>query len=236
VFRNSLLASFHLTQSRSTRVIGALLLLVIGVGLIGIPLPSRKVLETSEKFPCMTCPCGCKTAAKCWDTCCCFTDSEKLEWANRNGVTPPSFLIDRVAAKTSGKVTLACCAAKATKAVSSCCSTTTNTEPKTRSCCAARSKAGCPGNSASCDADTAQDVATGLVLLIAYNECQGIADVWDVLSHGWVPIKTTLICCPEPLLHDSGWPLSESSSGLSYSPDPPVPWRFSRRVTLPFNA
>jgi hypothetical protein len=58
-----------------------------------IPVSTLDILDkdNSQPFPCQSCPCGCKTAEQCWTNCCCFTPAERLAWAEKNGVTPPSY-------------------------------------------------------------------------------------------------------------------------------------------------
>lgn len=58
-----------------------------------IPVATLDFLDkdSSQAFPCQSCPCGCKTAEQCWTSCCCFTPAERLAWAQKNGVTPPSY-------------------------------------------------------------------------------------------------------------------------------------------------
>ena len=68
---------------------------------LGIPLPNWQAKDRSRPFPCMGSVCGCHSAEKCWRSCCCHTNSEKLAWAKRNGVTPPAFVV--AAAKKEAK-------------------------------------------------------------------------------------------------------------------------------------
>ncbi len=71
--------------------------LVVGVallgyltGAVGVPVPASIVQDVSQPFPCQGHACGCGSAAQCWNSCCCYTPQQKLAWAERNGVTPPS--------------------------------------------------------------------------------------------------------------------------------------------------
>lgn len=69
-----------------------LLYLIASLGL----LPSPDLLSRwfgyaiSEPFPCQSHSCGCATAQQCWTSCCCYTPHQRLAWAVRNGITPPS--------------------------------------------------------------------------------------------------------------------------------------------------
>ncbi len=62
-----------------------------------LPIPVENARPTSKDhstpFPCQDCGCGCHSPEKCWTSCCCHSPAERLEWAKRNGVTPPSYAI-----------------------------------------------------------------------------------------------------------------------------------------------
>src|SRR5262245_50542738 len=57
---------------------------------IGFPIPSRPVKDWSVAFPCQDRPCGCQSAAQCWENCCCFSREEHLAWAKAHHVEPPA--------------------------------------------------------------------------------------------------------------------------------------------------
>jgi hypothetical protein len=59
---------------------------------LGLPMPTPAPELAGGPFPCMNCPCGCRTAEHCWRGCCCHTMTEKLAWAKEHGVTPPDFV------------------------------------------------------------------------------------------------------------------------------------------------
>ncbi|MBS0267132.1 MAG: hypothetical protein JSS02_34720 [Planctomycetes bacterium] len=48
--------------------------------------------DRSQPFPCQDRPCGCRSAAQCKKSCCCFTRQQKLAWASRHGVSPEPFV------------------------------------------------------------------------------------------------------------------------------------------------
>jgi hypothetical protein len=91
------------TRARILRAATALLLAVNHVVVaLGLPMPlttpaAESHASAKEMFPCMNCPCGCRTAEHCWRGCCCYTMTQKLAWAKAHGVTPPDFV--RVAAE-----------------------------------------------------------------------------------------------------------------------------------------
>ena len=72
-------------------------LLALGAYLItilGIPLPvAAKKNGDDTPYPCQDHPCGCLSAVECWKSCCCFSPEERLAWAKRNHVTPPSYAV-----------------------------------------------------------------------------------------------------------------------------------------------
>lgn len=87
--------------------------LLVANAWIPLPIPIEK--DLSVPFPCQSKGCGCKDARQCWDNCCCYTDAEKLAWADRNGVKPPDWFLDRVGSgaelvtKTPTKKKCCCC-------------------------------------------------------------------------------------------------------------------------------
>lgn len=88
----------------------AFLLLFAMVGML-FPLSyhsndSRQKKDQSTPFPCQNRPCGCKTAEQCWKKCCCFTNAQKLAWAQKHRVRAPEFVV--AAAKTEAQTKRAC--------------------------------------------------------------------------------------------------------------------------------
>lgn len=75
------------------RATGALCATSLAVATLAIPLPLPQAKDLSEPYPCMNCGCGCANAEMCWRECCCYTHAEKLAWARKNGVTPPSYVL-----------------------------------------------------------------------------------------------------------------------------------------------
>jgi hypothetical protein len=68
-------------------------LLAVVVCAVGVPLPTTVHKPHAERFPCEDHPCGCVDADACWRHCCCFSDSEKLAWAQREGIAAPTFVV-----------------------------------------------------------------------------------------------------------------------------------------------
>ncbi len=182
------------------RSIVACLLLAIGLLAFGVPISIPVEKDIRQRFPCEARPCGCDSAAKCWEKCCCHTDEQKIAWAEKNGVEPPSFLVERVASSRKSSVSKAvasaqttskptCCSSAATKKKPACCSTSPEHESdvltsSTRSCC----------NSVAAtqnDNDVKPEVTnkykrtkrTKLVLLTSIADCNGLAMCIEVLTN-----------------------------------------------------
>lgn len=122
-----------------TVTLGAYLVAALGL------LPSQRDFVrvmgwlAGERYPCEDCGCGCSSAAECWTNCCCHTLQERLEWAIRNGITPPSYVeipaLQWAAARDSirGAAGARACCAEAGSRHSSAAMRPAPSEPK--SCC-----------------------------------------------------------------------------------------------------
>lgn len=159
---------FYLRQLRSTiirRTISVTLLVVFVVGFVGLPiLPDS---SKNGRFPCENCPCGCSTAAFCWDKCCCHSDAEKLQWAKDNDVQPPEFLVARFQ-KTSHSL--------ASTSAGTC-------------CCGSKSTCGKPLAKSTSDSvatargeDSNEHSSIRFVSLEDAARCHGIDLLWSILS------------------------------------------------------
>ena len=137
--------------SRAQRLTTWMAAVTVMIGSLGVPLSTQRVAKSGPAFPCQDCPCGCSDAETCWRDCCCFTNRQKVVWAEKNGVKVPLFVTvaarreqaqsapqsnccsEQVACDKRDQTD--CCNAASTKsAVSSCCqkrhAQTRNTESK----------------------------------------------------------------------------------------------------------
>ncbi len=82
---------FFATTTPARRMITSVALVAYLLTVVGYPLPlSAKVeRDSSEAFPCQAHACGCRTAAQCWENCCCHTAAERLAWARQHDATLP---------------------------------------------------------------------------------------------------------------------------------------------------
>lgn len=58
--------------------------------------------DRSRPFPCAHRVCGCRSAEQCWKKCCCFTDAQKVAWADAQGVELPAFVRESAARAQHG--------------------------------------------------------------------------------------------------------------------------------------
>jgi hypothetical protein len=65
--------------------------------------------DLSRPFPCQDRPCGCRSAAQCWKRCCCFTNRQKVAWAQRHSVLLPEFVRRASERETASDRTGGCC-------------------------------------------------------------------------------------------------------------------------------
>jgi hypothetical protein len=112
--------SLWLRQSESTKKATAWVVL-LALTFCTLPIPIARLAapkgESAVPYPCENCPCGCDGPEKCWTKCCCMTPTQRLEWAKKRGVTPPSYavLADPSDAKPScckSASKRSCCASK----------------------------------------------------------------------------------------------------------------------------
>ncbi len=85
-------------QLLTRRLISLAVAAAFALTILPIPLPvipqNRDSKDTSQPFPCQNRTCGCCSADQCWKKCCCFTNQQKVSWAEKNGVQLPRFVVD----------------------------------------------------------------------------------------------------------------------------------------------
>jgi hypothetical protein len=97
----------------SVRPIAAITLGAFLLASVGYPLWSDgEGKDLSQPFPCMYRHCGCRNAQQCWRGCCCFSNKQKLEWAEANNVTPPPYVAAAAERETSQPPKASCCSTK----------------------------------------------------------------------------------------------------------------------------
>ena len=185
-----------------------MLLLLVTFALSGVLVFPTVAVRTAtsqvERFPCENCACGCVSADICWDRCCCHSDEEKLRWAASQGVTPPGFLLDRVAQAARDRLRIAAArAACCTAAAGSCCSASRPDE-------------------SSGDHEEAEPRTVVGVLMWKAAECRGVQFLWSILAAVFVEGSEAAGQTPAPRLHWFGL-ANEVALTVFRCPDPPIP-------------
>lgn len=213
---------------RFSIVAGALAAYLIAA--LGVPLPSFQAKDRSQPFPCMDRPCGCKSAAACWTSCCCTTSEERLHWAHEHGIQPPSELLAAVSqeAETANQPARACCAQRLPEGDEHAARVGWGAAPRGQSLDSQHEH--CASNCSTADRDQPIAVtehsrdadALDFVVISAMRECQGISPLWSSLSAATPP--------PAPVSIEFEWRLagwivvcSDSASSLHFSPAVPPP-------------
>ncbi len=109
-------ACFEKRLSRTRRGAVALLATLGYVAsIVGFPVAAPKdARHAGAPYPCQSHACGCTSAEDCWRDCCCFTPEERLSWAARHGVTPPSEVATRsLPRQRAGQAKRSCCTSRA---------------------------------------------------------------------------------------------------------------------------
>jgi hypothetical protein len=199
------------------------------IGTLGFPMLSPRTKGRAEiAFPCQNRPCGCLTSEQCWaGDCCCFTLSEKLAWAEANGIEPPAHvrpLVESRKERPASRPKPTCCEGGGAPGVS---------EP-TCCCGAPESKKGTEGEGRSCCDQTALQREVGItkaancskphvtwVVGILAQKCRGEGPAGLFL---WEP---TLVAADLPFVLPRPQPSTflptETESALYASPQPPTP-------------
>jgi hypothetical protein len=143
-----------------------------------IAVPHSDHVDSSQAFPCQKSSCGCKSAHQCWTHCCCMSPKQRFEWAEKNGVTPPTYATKPANESTNRPV--------AVKKQSSCCPpsrTIENHEGKvaeSKNCCSEVS-------TTTKSAKTSKSIRYTLTILAL--KCQGQSTPFTMLP--WTILTTT---------------------------------------------
>lgn len=200
------------------------------VAAVGVPLPTFQAKDRSQPFPCMDRPCGCKSAAACWTSCCCTTPEERLHWAHEHGVEPPATLLAAFspAADSDHPSASACCAHRSSQESPQAERVGRGAAPRAvrRHCQLEHGASPCATAESEQPRTTARRAKnsseTDFVVISAMRECQGLSPLWSALSAATPP--------PLPLNYEFEWRLagwielaSESAPSLNFSPAVPPP-------------
>ena len=188
-------------HTRQQPLVATLLVLTMLAASLGIPVVMEPERDTSSPYPCMHHRCGCASADACWHGCCCLTLAQKLAWANKNGVTPPDYVLAQVETpKSSG---------------GSCC----KHDELASAACDDRDALPSPAVKESEESG----LTVGLVLVNDFRRCQGLSSLWLTLSHALPPRLETSAPKHHPV--PCAWlrVTSQSAESLALSPPTPPP-------------
>lgn len=174
--------------------------LVAGTG-ISLPLPALPK-NSSQRFPCEKCGCGCQTAEQCWRDCCCFSHREKVAWARENGVPVPAFVL-AAAEKEAQDEQPRCphCVARAAASKTS-----------RSSCCSASDEHRHAEKTPSDDRRLS---------VLAAVRCQGLHEYWHLFATAWPGLTRQV---PHVVPGPTSWFASRRALWLErLSPAPPTP-------------
>jgi hypothetical protein len=145
--------------------------------LTGLPLPAASRKDTSQPYPCMDHPCGCRSAEDCWRHCCCLTIEERWAWARAHNVTPPAYAERPAGAGWRSTPLREQAGTEAGAECRSCCH---QAEPAAYSCCNSSPACACCEDHPAPQQPETSPAATGprWVLTIAALRCQGLATFW----------------------------------------------------------
>ena len=138
------------------------------------PSPS----DDSVAYPCQSGHCGCKSAFQCWTSCCCQTPEERLEWARKNGASPPSYAILKSPSQPKS-------VANTASKKSPCCDTL-----KSCSSPVAHEKAAAPAEACQSDTVVAPEKNQRWLLVMDALKCQGKSSTFSMLP--WTILATPI--------------------------------------------
>ena len=167
-------------------------ILMSSLGIVVLPDKRR---DSSEAFPCEGGHCGCSSAAQCWQSCCCTSVAERIAWATANDVTPPSFLVELLAAAKDRRVV-----------------------NRSATCCS-RSDLQI-GHAESCELDRDRELPARAVLLSDLSRCRGLSKYMAIFGAAICePLPGALAFDFAPVL----WLHTLDESFESPLPSPPTP-------------
>lgn len=216
------------------------LLVLIGLCAMQVPLtmpvPATSFAkDRSAPFPCQDRPCGCSSAARCWNDCCCFTNQQKLDWAAANNVKPPEFVIaaaekEKAEETDEEAVAIVSCCQKQPAAVAVCCQQEKTAAPNA-ACCQAEQPVSVVENAKPSPCyDTkpveaspeSEERESSTVIGWFAQKCQGKGGpIWS--SMPWADGLAERPSLPAPTLNEWAQPVSCFSTGRIADPPEPPP-------------
>lgn len=206
----------NLRRVGARRLVSLLVLVSFCASFVPLPVASRSPVEKDQSaaYPCQNRPCGCRSAEACWKGCCCFTNREKLAWAEANGVSPPTYVIAAAARESADSLCKAggCCS----KTKSATASQLISKSAKTKTCCSSSYS-----NSANVPAVKAaeEESKTQFVIGVLVQKCQGQGLFWNSLPWAILPEIHADLVHADPVV----WSVPVSLKAPARAVEPPEP-------------
>lgn len=182
---------------------------ILYAGLVfGFPMPAvARKTDGDRPYACQSRACGCSSAEQFWKSCCCFSPSERLKWAEEQGVIPPEYA-ERPSDESPSTPAKSdsvdgdggCCSTSEPKSCCSqpsCCETTTETpkpkQPKSpcrSSCCEVKAGAGSTKESSMPSTDAPRPSpakAVQFVFGLSAQKCKGLTSSWFAAGEAPTP-------------------------------------------------
>jgi len=192
-------------------LITVVLLVSVSASWCPLPLSVVSLIDKcqSQAYPCRNRPCGCGSAEQCWRQCCCFTNAEKMAWAQANGVQPPAYVAQAAQAE------LTICAVESEAADDQ---VKRHRPSEQRKCC---ESSGCDREQRSGEITESDKKQTSgrFVSVVEMLKCRGLVLFWNSLSSA---VMTEVQMLKFPIDTDR-WDVPRSDSTESILADPPEP-------------
>jgi hypothetical protein len=187
-------------------------LLMLAQLLMATRLPAssaRIVRDCRQPYPCMDHACGCMSAQQCWESCCCFTNSEKVAWAEAQGVAIPDYVREAARAEVAEEI-------RKPAPKKSCCE-----EGAADCCCSSQSSKSCCDEEPHPTKSIAKKKSLGWLVILNTLQCRAPRPLGAFSSQPSVPITLESPATLEQPF--TGLISSHSDTYLSVSSLPSVP-------------
>ena len=224
------------------KAVACLLLLSFCVAVLPIPVPTFRVPESnsSERYPCKGGTCGCNSAEQCWTNCCCNTPAQRMAWAKKNQVTPPTYaVLEDIPPKEIDRIVPVPEKVLAMKREKSCCKNVSD-KASPKNCCDERRSTELREGCKSCKSSTAtQKIAKNpqstpeektsikktrsFVASMLALKCQGADSVFTQLPWMLPSVRQQAIYVAH--FEATLWPFARTLMSIDSEPDTPPPKR-----------
>lgn len=197
----------HRRPPIAARVIAGVVLAWLFVPFLGVPLSTSLKKDRSVPFPCQNRSCGCMSATDCKHGCCCFSASERREWARQRGIEPSNLVLDDETSANRPSAIAEPSEANVLTPEQGCCCLDSCDTTNQHQCC--KSQDTKPENDA--------------LLLWQARHCHGDDGTWFTLVL-MMPSDPIHLPFPDNIFHFLSIRGTDSAKSRGDEPDDPVPW------------